>query len=1045
MYKKMLSVFLATLLVLSSVTAGLVAFAADAAADKAEKAVSVLSDAASDGADEADENTPAAQLESEYSYLLKNEDKLTKEQKSKLNEITAKIGEFGEGLVSGLTSEETQEAVAEILDSISEISINKFYSGNTGSVAAFEEQTLAYSGTLNTKEPSEQDVADYNALLEAYRKLTSEQKEKIDITVFSCFMHLIFVREAQLAKNDGQSASNANKTAQKKLEEFLGEDGHGKEIVPAKELGAALENSKLSADEKLAAFAGASEHARVLAGAYNKSSNALSNSIYNSSNAGKSFVNVVKAYETEGLKANPFTEKAPTKVSKPNASKYELGEQDPEYIKAFALYIDYTKAAAEYNARKANHTSNIDNVAIEKIAAAAPEYKTLVDYIKSMANAYDEFNATKNTQLAKSVIGQFDSLSIYFQSYVLKNTTLKYRTDSVENTSNTEWKALGLTASELYAQCQAASEYEKVTEFIDLVNGIEQPYNNKHIALVKEKYEALSSKQVSLVPNSVLQKYKDILASVTPDIPSTAQPDLTVFAKTSVQYPLGTTHDQVEKAVPKIQSFLTDSILPVLGVEGGLKQTVQNGVYTNATVVKLCQLLFPLLAGLSDGDGFPAIAKNFVKILPTKLATELQKTKDLDNNKYEKAVAALNSAETTGKENYDKYLANGGSASAKAEYEYYWSAFEASNGLFGFDDGDREGFIDAVSAVFRALSIATLLIDFENVSSKTTGTYTYNAYEDLVPIFEILDLRGVMSSPEYTEYVNEQKSINSALAMDARIKPILIPICNLLDDFADNPLNTVLDISPKLGYGLKSGILETQLWTLLGKVGMIDVSGLNLHLTPEGIYNLVAPLLSNLTIGEGDSAVTLNITLNKADFLKFVDDIGGCAAAVSKDSKARGTAFRLGLDSDRADSFVVTFRYLYGVLTEDNNMDSIKSVVDSSSLSSVAKLAVKGILGMLSKTSADTAISMLINLVEPNIPKLSDILPGLKPNEKENQPEDNSNSSSQESNKTDNGKTVTASPSVPKTGGKITAALSLIALSAGAAGAYYSLAKKKNR
>ena len=100
---------------------------------------------------------------------------------------------------------------------------------------------------------------------------------------------------------------------------------------------------------------------------------------------------------------------------------------------------------------------------------------------------------------------------------------------------------------------------------------------------------------------------------------------------------------------------------------------------------------------------------------------------------------------------------------------------------------------------------------------------------------------------------------------------------------------------------------------------------------------------------------------------------------------------------------------------------------------------------MLSKTSADTAISMLINLVEPNIPKLSDILPGLKPNEKENQPEDNSNSSSQESNKTDNGKTVTASPSVPKTGGKITVALSLIALSAGAAGVYYSLTKKKNR
>ena len=725
--------------------------------------------------------------------------------------------------------------------------------------------------------------------------------------------------------------------------------------------------------------------------------------------------------------------------------KYELGEQDPEYIKAFAVYLDYTKAVSEYNARKANHTSEIDNAAMEKIANNVPEYKPLVDYIKSMVNAYDEFNLTKNTEPSKEVCAQFEDMSLYLQTYILKNTTLKYRTDAVENPVNMEWKVIGLSASELYFRCRAAAEYEKVTDFVNLINSIEKPYNNKHIAMCKEKYKEFSAQQKELLPADVVKKYKEILASVTPDIPSTEQPDLSVFTKTSVQYPVGTTHDQVENAVPKIQSFLTDSVLPVLGVDGGLPHTIQNGVYTNANVVKVCQLIFPTLAGLADGEGFPAIAKNFVKILPTKLATELEKTKDVDNNKYEKAVTALKSAESTGKENYNKYLKDGGIASAKAEYEYYWNALEATNGLFGFEDGDREGFLDAVSAVFRAISIATLLIKFENVLSKDAGTYTYYAYEDLVPIFELLDLRGVMSSVEYTEYVNNQIAINPALAMDARIRPILVPICNLLDDFANNPLITVLDVLPKLGYGLKSGVLETQLWTLLDKVGMIDVSGLNIHLTPEGIYNLVVPLLSNLTIGEGDSAVTLNIVLDKAEFLKFIDDIGGCATAVSKDSKARGNIYRLGLDSDRADSFVVTFRYLYGVLTEDKNMDGIKSVVDSSSLSSVAKLAVKGVLGVISKTSADTAMSMLINLVEPNIPKLSDVIPGLKPGDKDDKPDNDSDSSSSDSNKSGNEKTITSSPSVPKTGEKVTAAISLVALSAGAVGVYYSLGKKKKQ
>ena len=1066
MYKKVLSVFLATLLVLTSLSAGFTAFAADSVSKKAEKILSELSDGIDGNGNEVSEDAQSeassfAQLESEYELLVKNEGKLSAGQKAKLNEITAQINAFGENLAQGLTSEETDEKISELLGSMAEININKFFSSKTGAVAAFEEQALAYTGKLNTNTPTEQDLADYNALLEAYGKLTADQKEEIDIVIFEYFFHQIIVRETQLAKIAGQTTANANKTAQAKLEEFLGTEGHGKEIIPAKELGAKLENAKLSADEKLEAFAAADEHTRVLASCYNKSYNSLSNSIYNSSNAGKSFVTVVKAYETEGLKADPFTEKAPARVSAPRPANYELGEQDPEYIKAYALYVQYTKDSSEYNARKDNHTAAIDNAAMEKIAQAVPEYQTLVDYIKAMVAAYDEFNATKNTKPAKDVMARFDNLSLYFQAYVLKNTSLKYRTDCVENTANMQWKTVALTAQELYNQCQADADYEKVTAFIDLIDSIEQPYNNNHIALVKEKYEELSSKQKAMLPEATNQKYKDILASVTPDIPSVEQPDLSVFKKTEVSYPAGITHDKLSKALPKTEKFITDSVLPAVGVEGGLEQTIRQGVYTNATVVKLCQLLFPMLAGLSDGEGFPSIAKNLVKVLPTKLATELEKTKAIDYNKYEKAIAALKAAEKQGEADYQAYLVHGGEASAKAEYSSYWNALEASNGMFGFEDGDKEGFMDAVAAMFRAISIATLLISFENVSSPSTGTYTYNAYEDLVPIFELLDLRGVMSSPEYTEYVNEQKAINSALAMDARIRPILVPICNLIDDFASNPLLTALDVLPKLGYGLKSGILENQLWTLLGKVKMIDVSGLNLHLTPEGIYDLVAPLLSNLTIGEGDSAVTLSINLDKNKFLNYVDEIGGCADAAVKDSKARGTAFRLGLNSDREDAFVVTFRYLYGELTTAQNIDQFKSVVDNSSLALPAKLAIKGVLGILGRTSADTAMSTLINLVEPSIPKLSDIIPGLNPDNGDNGNGDNgsngnnnnngsngnansgSNGSNSGSGSSDKNNTVTESPSVPKTGGKATALVSLLLLSACSVGACTYFAKKR--
>ena len=89
-------------------------------------------------------------------------------------------------------------------------------------------------------------------------------------------------------------------------------------------------------------------------------------------------------------------------------------------------------------------------------------------------------------------------------------------------------------------------------------------------------------------------------------------------------------------------------------------------------------------------------------------------------------------------------------------------------------------------------------------------------------------------------------------------------------------------------------------------------------------------------------------------------------------------------------------------------------------------------------------MSTLINLVEPSIPKLSDIIPGLNPgngdngnggdNSGNNGSNGNSNSGSNGSNSgsgsSDKNNTVTESPSVPKTGGKATALVSLLLLSA---------------
>lgn len=261
-----------------------------------------------------------------------------------------------------------------------------------------------------------------------------------------------------------------------------------------------------------------------------------------------------------------------------------------------------------------------------------------------------------------------------------------------------------------------------------------------------------------------------------------------------------------------------------------------------------------------------------------------------------------------------------------------------------------------MATLFRPLSIITLALKIENSIDQSKGTYTYGAYEDLVPIFEALDLNGYLSSHEYTLYVNEVKEKNSDMVMDARVRPILVPIFNLIDQFAQNPLDTLVTVLPKIGFALKTDLLSKQIAALLGKISLISIDPPDL--SAGALFDMLAPMLQNLDL----NGTSISITLNKDNFLKFVDDIGGCGTAIWKNSKIRGKAYSLGVDPDKSDAFLVLFRWLYGELTSAQNSKAIQTAVDASTLSSMQKTVVKGALSTVSKISPDTALLALINV-----------------------------------------------------------------------------------
>lgn len=1043
MQKKLLSLFLSALLLLSCFSVGFIAFAQEAQAEDAEAAVETVVDA-----EEVDET---AEMLEEYLELASQEDEMTKAQREKFAAVKAFLNDS----FNTLTSEETVAKVKQMLSDVTDTAITALKGGPVGE---FEDKVNAFEGKINTATPSDEDLAAYEALVAAYNKLTDAQKGEVEILTFDKFFHLVIDREyyVERAKYEKPVAKDCYIAAQENVIKLLGNVGYIACFDEAAELFTTVNNSKISAQEKIDAFGKASPNARAYSAAYYTSYGIFYNKL-DSSYIDDIVMKIMDAYAKELDASDKFSEPAPEKPSKPSKpskydkKKYPQGENDPAFIADMKEYTDVLLPAymqkqepySKWEARKNNHTVQHKMEGLDKIAAVAPEYAPIARLVKDALAAVDAFEASSaNLAPAKKVVAEFEKLNAYQQAFVQRNS-IQLRCVANINASADDWTTSYKTAPNMYTQCVDIAQYDKLTAFIAVIDSINEPYQNEDIIRAKDAYNEVPSSLRANIPEEITAKYKAILASIAPDRPSLDEPDLAVFKKTVVTYPEKATKEQVATALPRLQNLLCDVLLPILGVDGGLTGMVENGIYTNYTVAVVANALYPLIKDVSGElikPDFESLAKALTED-KFQGAVKLINAAVAEGNKA--GQAAFDAAEARGEY---KDLSNSQKKTVladlqNAEKTARFAELQFPNGAFGFQDGDKEGFLDAVSALFRPLSLLTMVLKFENTISTTSGTYTYNAYELLVPIFELLDLKGYMSSHEYTLYVKEHPS---NAQMDARIRPILVPVFNLIDDFAAYPLDTLLDVLPKLAYGLESGIINEQIQALIGSLGMGIGNSIHIELTSEFLYDTIAPMLKDIVVreagvneetGEKITEVKISINLDKAKFLQMMKDMSGCGDAVIKNSKARGQAYRLGIDSDKPDAFVVLFRWLYGEITTKDNMRAIKTVIDSTDLNSVVKLLIKTVLNRVAETPTDDALAALVNLAAPKAPEIK--LPGeigdLFPNKDKDNDKDNTNGGTEQ----------TGDPSIPKTGGSImTICFSLAATAALAGGAM--LAKKKS-
>ena len=417
--------------------------------------------------------------------------------------------------------------------------------------------------------------------------------------------------------------------------------------------------------------------------------------------------------------------------------------------------------------------------------------------------------------------------------------------------------------------------------------------------------------------------------------PTDEKPDVGAMERTKVKYPIGASKKAVNRSIGRVE----DILFTVLKVPaGGVPQVLNEKVYTNETVALVAKKLFPLVGGLSS-----LVAKG-----PKDLAAKL------DKETCAGAIAALNAAAAT--------LGADGKPVDN---------LTVVDGDFGFANGDKEGFLDAVASLFRPLSLLTTVVSFENTTSLFYGPQL-GIYEDLIPIFEALGIKDFMTSDEYTAYV--KKGANTNEKMDRRIRGIITPIFTLVDAVAsaESPVDEVLKLLPNLASAIDTGLIDTQIHSMLGKISLGIGNSVKVDLTTGGVYDMIAPKLKDIELqaakvdenGEETApAVTLTINLDKEKFAAAIKDIAACGVFTAKESAAKTRNWFVGIEGDSADAFVVLFRYLHSELTEKNNAVAIKTAVAALDMNASQKIVVNFLVSSVLSSSADGALRTIVALL----------------------------------------------------------------------------------
>lgn len=357
--------------------------------------------------------------------------------------------------------------------------------------------------------------------------------------------------------------------------------------------------------------------------------------------------------------------------------------------------------------------------------------------------------------------------------------------------------------------------------------------------------------------------------------------------QTAVSYTPNLGQEKYQRVLDGIDELINEFVKES-GEAETIRETLQPQIYSNSLVSELAVQIYSMLTGEQMAQMTSLLG---VSLSPAALAQEL--TED----KFSSTRNQLN-----------RY--------------YSWSVAKPESITWGFKDGDKDGFIDAVSAVFRPLDelLRMMLCGGKITLFGAVDLYGSDGYNTaVIPVLEAFGVYGD-SIPGFAEYA-------SAIQSEDSMKPIVRSLVSLIERVLDRPVYTITEILPNLLYFVNNGGIEIVVKNLLHPVtkitdqlGLSDMINLSQLTDSLDINSMMKDMMGNMDLG---------MTLPDLDLNQF-QGMGTLTSVASKRTQQGNQIMIYAVDSDQTAVLITLLRYFVGVMKAPGNEDMMTSFMGGS-------------------------------------------------------------------------------------------------------------------